>query len=141
MFGGREETSRVNFARPWTKQSTPASTDRVRPRRDVPRRFMWYFLNQASEPSTMIYRCCCYCAYSRMTRSHERRALGMLFFKVSRSDRQLAVVWLWRGAVTAFEHRGFVRCLTHRPSLVLLVYVVLLYQDVLRQLYFYLIID
>ena len=45
-----------------------------------------------------------------MIRSHEIRSLGALLFLVSRVqarvDRQLAVVWLRRGAATAFAHRG-----------------------------------
>ena len=30
---------------------------------------------------------CCCCVYSRMIRTHERRALGVLLFLVSRSER------------------------------------------------------
>ena len=102
------------------------------------------FFNQASQPSTMTYCCCC--VYSRMIRSHERRGLGVLLVLVlllcvlsydtqprktrvrcaarlgprsERVDRQLAVVWLRRGAATALAHHGFIRRPTHGSQLVL----------------------
>ena len=59
-----------------------------------------------------------------MIRSHEIRSLGALLFLVSRVqarvDRQLAVVWLRRGAATAFAHRGCIRQPTDRSLLILL---------------------
>ena len=54
----------------------------VWPRRDVPTRFTWYFfLTKHPSPARELQLC----VYSRMTHSHERRALGALLFLVSRS--------------------------------------------------------
>ena len=52
-------------------------------RRDVPRRFTWYFL-KTKHPSPA--RELLLCAFSRMIRSHERRALGALLCLFSRSE-------------------------------------------------------
>ena len=57
----------------------------VWPPRDVQKRFTWYFFR----PSVRAQHddlCCYYCVYSRITRSHERRALGALLFLVSGSE-------------------------------------------------------
>ena len=103
----REETRRVHFARPPTQASEPALTASCLAEK---RRADALHNKQASEPRT---GCWC-CVYSRVIRSHERRALGALLFLVSvraRVDRQLfiVVVWLWRGAASAFAHRGCIR--------------------------------
>ena len=55
----------------------------VWPRRDVPRRFTWYFLS-TKHPSPA--RELLLCVYSRIIRSHERRALGALPSLFSRSE-------------------------------------------------------
>ena len=55
----------------------------VWPRRDVPRRFTWCFLStKHSSPSRELLLC----VYSRMMRSHEKRALGVLLSSFSRSE-------------------------------------------------------
>ena len=69
---------------PGTKDLSLRWLTLVWPRRDVPRRFAWFFSSQASEPYTMT-DCCCRYVYSRMIRSHEGPALGALLFSVSRS--------------------------------------------------------
>ena len=55
----------------------------VWPRRVVPRRFTWYFVS-TKHPSPA--RELLLCVYSRMIRSHERRALGALLSLFSRSE-------------------------------------------------------
>ena len=55
----------------------------VWPRRDVPTRFTWYFfLTKHPSPARELQLC----VYSRMTHSHERRALGALLSLFSRSE-------------------------------------------------------
>ena len=63
----------------------------VWPRRDVPRRltkifFQPSFRAQHDDLLCCYCCCCCCCVYSRMLRSHERRALGALLFLVSRCE-------------------------------------------------------
>ena len=66
----------------------------------------------------------CFCSvYSRLIRSHQRRvgcATPLGLWVRARVDRQLAVVWLRRGAATALAHRGGVRSPTHRSLLALM---------------------
>ena len=62
---------------PELKHPSLRSLTLVWPRRDVPRRFTWYFFQpsiRAQHDELLL------CVYSRMIRSHERRALGALLF-------------------------------------------------------------
>ena len=64
------------------------------PRRDVPRRFTWYFFNNAFEPSKRAAALCVlsYDTWPRKTRAGY--AALLVLYVQARVDRQLAVVWL-----------------------------------------------
>ena len=84
----RPAPRRVHFARPCTRASTgldhPSlyAQTLIWPRRDVPRRFTWCFSTKHPSPARELLLC----VYSRMMRSHEKRALGVLLSSFSRSE-------------------------------------------------------
>ena len=77
----REETRRAHFARPQARAFEPSLAEKRRA--EALYAEIRIFFNQASEPSTMTDCCLLLCVYSRMTRSHDRRELGAMFFLVS----------------------------------------------------------
>ena len=102
----REETRRVRFARSWTQASNP--------------HFIWYFFLSSIRAQRDTY-IAAVCTLGRYVATKDARwAAALLGLEVrARVDRQLAAVWLRKGAATAFAHCGCIRSPTHRSLLVL----------------------
>ena len=82
----RPAPRRVHFARPWTRASKPISSDSSpAAKRRADALHVVIFSTKHPSPARELLLC----VYSRMIRSHERRALGVLLSLFSRSQPAL----------------------------------------------------
>ena len=113
----RPAPRRVHFARPWTRASKHSS---LAAKRRADALHVVFFSTKHPSPARELLLC----VYSRMIRSHERRALGALLSFFSRSEPASTDSWLQSGCGEARRLRlrivvVFIHSPRHRSLLVL----------------------
>ena len=104
---------RVHFARSWTQASKPALTDSnlATTKRAAALRLVFLSNKHPSPPGWPTY-CCCWCVCTLVWDVATKDARWVRCSSWSLGPRPRppsAIVWLWRGAATAFAHRGCIR--------------------------------
>ena len=109
---------RVHLARPWTQASKPTLRLESSREETCQGASHGHFSTKHASPARWAAALCAF-SYDTWPRKTRWMRCSSCFLGPSPLDRQLAAVWLRKGAATAFAHCGCIRSPTHRSLLVL----------------------